>query len=355
MSTTTLEKKPPKKASSELKTTAAPKNVPSPVRTGAALKNAPSAAQASTALKKPTPRKRVGKRVPPAPKSGARPLAPAKLAAAVQTMALPQLPQPAPGQAINLGPIVGTGSPTGAFGAGAVDLCEISPSGLVALGGDTFSGNCLRERDVEPIDGPASPASHPERQHNPVRAARSAGTARSTPRPHRHVPGGSQLPAGTVQVFGIDYAFVARIANLQPVDTRLVRIDPSDRGWATVPGSCRDAASWQNFNETQISGYQDPTAMSTSSPTGSPAITACGFIGARRRASPTGTTWQAWGIDGMTADWAWNVDPTPLSGDLWGELSLRLIEGKTVLSGFNASTGNVEVRVTDDVTQVLAP
>jgi hypothetical protein len=32
-----------------------------------------------------------------------------------------------------------------------------------------------------------------------------------------------------------------------------------------------------------------------------------------------------------------------------------LIEGMKVLSGFNASTGNVEVRVTDDVTQVLAP
>ena len=47
--------------------------------------------------------------------------------------------------------------------------------------------------------------------------------------------------------------------------------------------------------------------------------------------------------------------PTPLSGDRWGELSLRLIEGMKVLSGFNASTGNVEVRVRDDVTQVLAP
>ena len=65
-------------------------------------------------------------------------------------------------------------------------------------------------------------------------------------------------------------------------------------------------------------------------------------------------TWWAWGI-GDDGNWAWNVDPTPLSGDLWGELSLRLIEGMKVLSGFNASTGNVEVRVTDDVTQVLAP
>src|SRR6202012_3749450 len=141
MRTATFETKPPKKASSALKTVAASEKVPPPVRTGAAVKKVPSAAQASTALKKPTPRKGVGKRVPPAPKSGARPLPPAVLAAAAQNMALSPLPQPARGQAINLGPIAGTESPTGAFGAGAVDLCEISPSGLVALGGDTFSGN----------------------------------------------------------------------------------------------------------------------------------------------------------------------------------------------------------------------
>ena len=54
-------------------------------------------------------------------------------------------------------------------------------------------------------------------------------------------------------------------------------------------------------------------------------------------------------------DWGWDVAPTPLSGDVFGELSMRLIEGKAVLSGFNQSSGNVEVRVADDVTQVLAP
>jgi hypothetical protein len=120
-----LETKPQKKA-------------PSVGRNGVAL------SKTSVALKKTTPRKRAAKRPPPAPKSGARPVGPAVLAAAVQALALPALPQPAPGQAINLGPIAGTGSPTGALGAGAVDLCEISPSGQVALGGDTFSGNAAR-------------------------------------------------------------------------------------------------------------------------------------------------------------------------------------------------------------------
>ena len=316
-------------------------------------KKVPTAGRTSAGSKKTTPPKRAAKRPPPAPKSGARPVAPAVLAAAVQSLALPQLPQPAPGQAINLGPIAGTDSPTGALGAGAVDLCEISPSGQVALGGDTFSGNACFERNVEPIDGPACPSG--TLSGNPIQFDGSFGqngTLYAEPWPH--VPGGSQLPAGTVQVFGIDYAFVTRTANLQPIDTRLVTIDPNNPGWQTVPGSLRDAASWQNGNETQISGYQDPD--------GSVYIVADGFArdhGVWLYHCPAESftdrnTWWAWGI-GDDGNWAWNVDPTPLSGDLWGELSLRLIEGKKVLSGFNASTGNVEVRVTDDVTQVLAP
>jgi Domain of unknown function (DUF4185) len=347
MPTTTLETKPPKKASSALPKSVALK------KTVAASTKVPSAGQTSTALKKPTPRKQAGKRVPPAPKSGARPVGPAVLAAAVQSLALPQLPQPAPGQAINLGPIAGTASPTGAFGAGAVDLCEISPSGLVAIGGDTFSGN------AEGV-GAWSPSMALQVQPGTVNgntiqfSGSFGGNGTLYAEPPPNVALGSQLPAGTVQVFGIDYAFVVRTANLQPIDTRLVTIDPNNPGWATVPGSCRDANSWQNGNETQISGYQAPD--------GNCYIVADGFARDHQvwlyhcpaSSFTDRNTWWAWGI-GDDGNWAWNVDPTPLSGDNWGELSLRLIEGMSVLSGFNASTGNVEVRVTDDVTQVLAP
>ena len=112
-----------------------PKKVPPAGRTGAGSKK--------------TTRQRRAKRPPPAPKSGKRPLPPAVLAAIAEAMALPQLPQPGPGQAINLGPIAGTESPTGALGAGAVDLCEISPGGQVALGGDTFSGNAALSADAQ--------------------------------------------------------------------------------------------------------------------------------------------------------------------------------------------------------------
>jgi Domain of unknown function (DUF4185) len=344
---TTLETKPSKKASPAVRTGVALK------KTSAVSKKAPSIGQASTALKKPTPPKRVGKRVAPAPKSGARPLAPAVLAAAMQSLALPQLPQPAPGQAINLGPIAGTESPTGQFGAGAVDLCEISPSGLVAIGGDTFSGNAegvgnwSASMALQVAPGTVN--------GNPIQFSGSfGGNGTLYDQPPPNVPGGSQLPAGTVQVFGVDYAFVVQTANLQPINTRLVTIDPNKPGWATVPGSCRDAVSWQNGNETQISGYQAPD--------GNCYIVADGFSRDHQvwlyhcpaSSFTDRNTWWAWGI-GPDGNWAWNVDPTPLSGDNWGELSLRLIEGMSVLSGFNASTGNIEVRVTDDVTQVLAP
>ncbi|MFZ0718208.1 DUF4185 domain-containing protein, partial [Mycobacterium sp.] len=243
-------------------------------------------------------------------------MAPAVLAAAVQTLALPQLPQPAPGQAINLGPIAGTESPTGAFGAGAVDLCEISPSGLVALGGDTFSGNsCGSGTWSQSMALKVQPGTVNSNTIQFNGSFGGNGTLYAEPPPS--VPGGSQLPAGTVQVFGIDYAFVTRTANLQPIDTRLVTIDPNNPGWATVPGSCRDAVSWQNGNETQISGYQAPD--------GNCYIVADGFARDHQvwlyhcpaSSFTDRNTWWAWGI-GPDGNWAWNVDPTPLSGDNWG-------------------------------------
>ena len=46
----------------------------------------------------------------------------------------------------------------------------------------------------------------------------------------------------------------------------------------------------------------------------------------------------------------WDKPPTPLWADQVGEMSVRQIDGKTVLSYFNASTGNMEVRVADDPT-----
>ena len=51
---------------------------------------------------------------------------------------------------------------------------------------------------------------------------------------------------------------------------------------------------------------------------------------------------------GAGPDGGWDKPPTPLWGDLIGEISFTQIDGKAVLSYFNASTGNMEVRVADD-------
>jgi Domain of unknown function (DUF4185) len=313
------------------------KKVPSARRTGAASKN--------------TPRKRAAKRPAPAPKSGAHPARPALLASALEAMALPKLPQPGPGQAINLGPIAGTESPTGALGAGAVDLCEISPGGQVALGGDTFSGNAMGQGAWS-----ASMGLHVRPgtlNSNPIQFDRSfgqGGTLYDQPPP----PNGSQLPAGTIQVFGIDYALVANTVNLQPLDSRLVRIDPNGPHWPTVPGSWRPA-DWQDGNETQISGCQAPDGWVYIVADGFARDHTVRLYHCHAETFTDRNTWWAWGINDGGPDWAWNVAPTPLSGDIFGELSLRWIDNKFVLSGFNVSTGRVEVRVADDVTQVLAP
>ncbi len=269
----------------------------------------------------------------------------------------PEVPQPPRGGHINLGIVAGSDSPgepgnrpTAAFGAGATDLCEISPGGQVALAGDTFTGNRCGEGNWSPSLGLHVT---PGTLGGKVQFDRSFGWGHLYAEGLR---GGSQLPAGTVQVFGNDYALVTRtIPNLIPIDSRLVRIDPNpfnDGWWPTVPGSER-RADWEGGNQTQISGCQAPDGwvyivadgFERQHPVRLYHVPAEDFLNRDR--------WWAWGIrDGQ---WQWNVEPEPLSGDPFGELSLRLIEGKFVLSGFNAATGRIEVRVADDPTQVLAP
>nr|WP_231980359.1 DUF4185 domain-containing protein [Mycobacterium sp. E2497] len=275
-------------------------------------------------------------------------------------LALPELPQPDRGQAINLGIIAGTDGPTGWLGVGATDLCEIAPSGQVALAGDTFPGNCCGCGPGCPSMGlHVKPGTLNSNTIQFDRAFGQGGTLYAEPPPHVDHGNPSQLPAGTIRVFGIDYALVTRTVDLQPIDSRLVRINPDAGYWPTVPGSCR-GADWQWGNQTQISGCQAPDGWVY--------IVADGFARdhkvvlyhCRAETFENRDTWWAWARVGEGPDWAWDqpgVPPTPLNvynNDVFGELSLRIIEDKFVLSAFNATTGNIEVRVTDDVTQVLA-
>ena len=131
--------------------------------------------------------------------------------------------------------------------------------------------------------------------------------------------------------------------------------EPAHGSWQTVAGSRRDA-SYQSGSQTQISGYYDPIPTPDSA-TGWVYIVANSFT--RRdpvllyRATPQAFTdrsrWQGWasGPGG-----GWNKPPTPLWPDPVGEMCIREIDGKAVLSYFNASTDNMEVRVANDPTSL---
>jgi len=261
----------------------------------------------------------------------------------------------APGQVLRIGPTAGTGTATGDYGIGATDLCEFVefPTELLQVCGDSYAGQgvgfggwyapvALRV-DAASIDDPAG-----------VRYTGVTGIGRpllADPTP----PGDSQLPAGVIQVHRYNYLMVTTTKDLEPQSSRLVFALPERVGWQTIAGS-RRAASYQGGSQTQVSGYYDPIPT-PDSPGGWVYIVADSFT--RRdpvllyRATPQTfidrAKWQGWasGPGG-----GWDKPPTPLWPDQVGEMCIRQIDGKTVLSYFNASTENMEVRVANDPTSL---
>jgi Domain of unknown function (DUF4185) len=167
--------------------------------------------------------------------------------------------------------------------------------------------------------------------------------------------GTSQLPTGVVQINRENYMLVTTTRDLVVESSRLVKADPAQGNWPTIPGSVRDAG-YQETRQSQISGYYDPIPKPDSQ-SGWVYIVANNFD----RSGPTvlyratpetfadRASWQGWSsLSGPEG--GWNKPPTPLWPDNIGEMCVRQIDGKTVLSYFNASTGNMEVRVADDPT-----
>jgi len=263
----------------------------------------------------------------------------------------PVLPPLAPGQVVRIGPTAGTGTPTSDYGIGATDLCEFMefPSGVLQVCGDSFAGQGVAfgrhfspialHVDLDSVDDPTG-----------VRYYGVTGTDKpllADPTP----PGSSQLPAGIVQVNRENYMLVTTTKDLVPATSRLVKATPYQGNWATVPGSQR-SASFAGGRQSQISGYYDPIPTSDS-PSGWVYVVANDFDRSGPvelyRATPQAFTdrssWQAWSGGGT-----WDKSPVALWGDRVGEMSIRQVDGKTVLSYFNASTGNMEVRVANDPT-----
>ncbi len=261
----------------------------------------------------------------------------------------------APGQVLRIGPAAGTGTPTGDYGIGATDLCEFVdfPTELLQVCGDSFAGQGVGfggwhspialHVDTASVDDPSG-----------VRYTGVTGINKpllADPAPS----GTSQLPAGVVEINRHNYLMVTTTKNLDPQSSRLVLAEPARAGWRTIAGTRRDG-SYLNGSQTQISGYYDPIPT-PDSVTGWVYIVANSFT--RRdpvelyRATPQAfidrSRWQGWapGPGG-----GWNKAPAPLWPDKVGEMSIRQIDGKTVLSYFNADTGNMEVRVADDPTSL---
>jgi hypothetical protein len=265
----------------------------------------------------------------------------------------PVLEALAPGQVVRIGPTAGTGTPTRDYGIGATDLCEFMefPSGVLQVCGDSFAGQGVGfgpyfspialHVDSDSVDDPAG-----------VRYLGVTGVDKpllADPTP----TGSSQLPAGVVQINRENYMLVTTTVNLVPKTSRLVKADPARGSWPTVPKSARDAG-YQGGRQSQISGYYDPIPV-VDSETGWVYIVANNFdrsgpvvlYRARPRTFTDRSSWQGWAAG---AGGGWNRAPTPLWPDKVGEMSIEQIDGKVVLSYFNATTGNMEVRVADDPT-----
>ena len=267
----------------------------------------------------------------------------------------PVLQPLAPGEVIRIGPTAGTGTPTRDYGIGATDLCEFMefPTEVLQVCGDSFAGQgvgfggwyspiALRV-DTSSVDDPGG-----------VRYTGVTGVWEpllADPAP----PGDSQLPAGVVQINRQNYLLVTTTKELVPQTSRLVKAQPVQGLWQTVPGSAREA-SYQGGGQTQISGYYDPIPTAES-PSGWVYIVADSFQRDQPvvlyRSTPENFTdrsrWQGWAFG---PGGGWNKPPTPLWEEQIGEMSFQQIDGKAVLSYFNAGTGNMEVRVANDPTSL---
>ncbi|MBY0285945.1 MAG: DUF4185 domain-containing protein [Mycobacteriaceae bacterium] len=257
----------------------------------------------------------------------------------------------APGQVIRIGPTAGTGTPTRDYGIGATDLCEFMefPSGILQVCGDSFAGQAVG------FGGWYSPiALHVESDSLSDPNGVRYDAVRGIDKPllgDPTEPGTSQLPAGVVQINRENYLLVTTVRDLNPLTSRLVKADAAQSNWQTVTGSVRDA-TYENSWQSQISGYYDPIPRPDSE-SGWVYIVANNFdrtgplvlYRAQPKTFTDRSSWQGW-----SAELGWGYPPSPLWPDMIGEMSIRQIDGKTVLSYFNATTGNMEVRVAHDPT-----
>jgi hypothetical protein len=263
----------------------------------------------------------------------------------------PVLPPLAPGQVMRMGPSAGTGTPTADYGIGATDLCEFMefPDGILQVCGDSFAGQGV---GYGPWHSPIALHVEIESIEDPAGVHYDRVTGNDTPLLADPTPVGmSQLPAGVVQINRENYLLVTTVKDLVPQTSRLVKPNAAQGNWPTIPNSQRDAG-YEGATQSQVSGYYDPIPKPDSQ-SGWVYIVANNFdrtgpLVLYRVTPDTFTDRSSW--QGWSSSQGWGHQPTPLWPDAIGEMSIRQIDGQTVLSYFNATTRNIEVRVAADPT-----
>lgn len=301
----------------------------------------------------------------------------------------PALPPLAPGQSRNLGPVAGTGAVPGIPGIGAADLGEpvqLPDGHWVQIFGDSFRDPKVGGPDNPHFPSVAVPVTFDKqgRPHYglPLTGPDGKGNLlfplpKNDQLPMDKLPKGFDinnykytLPAGSFQANGKSYMMVvATDGHLQPIGgSWMVEVnnDPA-KGWQMIPGSYRawDSVPAPTKDEpwrvrgvdgnmpSQISAYQGSD--------GKVHIAADSFDRSRgvtmyQVDNPADASdrskWRPLLGDG-TYGQAGQQATSQVSQNNFGELSFREVQGKPVLSGFNAGTFSTEVRVGDDPNQIF--
>jgi hypothetical protein len=237
----------------------------------------------------------------------------------------------------------------------------------VAIFGDSFSGNTVGVG--EHYRSVAVEVTGFDAQGRPIYGRiltgpqGSGNELLSLPEEAKKIPGVvDTLPAGTLTIGNKTYMMVVGTdKDLKPVGGSWlteVTNDPG-AGWKPIAGSWR---AWEPGNPlggapTQLSGYQGSDGKVYIAANSFDRGVNRAFHGVTMYRVDPGTitdrsTWQpwtgtSWGAPGAAA--------IPVTKDNFGELSFREIDGRPVLSGFNRTTGSVEVRVGVDPHISLAP
>jgi hypothetical protein len=251
------------------------------------------------------------------------------------------------GEARDLGPIAGTGSNPGIPRIGAADLGEVVqlPDGrYVAIFGDSFSGS--KAYDGTHYPSVAVPVTFDEqgRPHFGEPLTGPDGSPNVLFPPPPQAAGKNTLPAGSIRMRdGTTYVMATGTTNLKPDGgswLTQVTNDPG-RGWQPIEGSWRAAGA----GPTQISGFQAAD--------GNVYIAADSFDRSQGvsmyRVDPSHVAdrnaWQPWNGTGWGNPGGLATTPLTAPGAQYGELSFREVDGRPVLSGFNATAGPGAVQV----------